>query len=180
MRYSVALAVLALSGCASSDPNLYTLTAVPGIAAGGGPARVRVEDVSVAKYLDREHIVRSARDYQLNVETNEWWAEPLPNMLGRVLADDLAQRLPGSGVFTSRGAVSADTETRVEVDVTRLDADADGTVVLAARIGTTHPDGARSVTLMQPVGGADVRSELAGMSAAVGRLADEVAGMLRR
>ena len=181
MRPLLAAATLAaLAGCASPDPNLYRLDTVAGTPRSGGPATVLVRDVSLAKYLDRQHIVRSASGTLLDVRANDWWAAPLPGMVGRTLAADLDQRLPGTMVYSESGAIQPEGGSRVDVNIDRLDADPSGAVVLAAQVATTRPAGTRSVRLTVPPGGPDLRSEVAAMSAAVGELADVVATMLRQ
>jgi uncharacterized lipoprotein YmbA len=171
------MAAALLAGCASPDPDLYTLAAVDGQPQPGGPAAVALRDVSVAKYLDRDHIVRSSEDYRVEVQSNDWWGEPLPNMIGRVLAAELAQRLPGTGVFAEGGAISPADAARVSVNIVRLDADPSGAVVLEAQVAA--PRSVRSVRFVVPPPGPDLRSEVAAMSTALGQLADAMAGMLR-
>src|SRR3982751_6733481 len=90
------LLLLALAGCRSPNPDLYSLVVPPGPALPGGPKLVALREVSLAGYLDRQAIVRSAEDYRLTVSENDWWGEPLGGMLTRVLAEALAQRLPRS------------------------------------------------------------------------------------
>lgn len=182
MLLGPALASALLAGCASPDPNLYTLAPIDGTPFARGPRAVTLRDVSVAKYLDRDHIVRSSEDYRVDVQSNDWWGEPLPGMIGRVLASELAQRLPGTGVFNEAGAISAGSspgrDGRVEVNVLRLDADPSGAVVLEAQVAVSQPPATRSVRFVVPPSGPDLRAEVAAMSQAVGRLADVVAGML--
>ena len=43
--------------------------------------------------------------------------EPLPQMIGRVLPDDLSQRLPGTTILNINGAITAKEEATVEVNV---------------------------------------------------------------
>jgi uncharacterized lipoprotein YmbA len=174
-----AAALALLAGCASPDPNLYALAAVDGAAAPGGPRAALLRDVSVAKYLDREHIVRSSEDYRVEVQGNDWWSEPLPGMIGRVLSAELSQRLPGTGVFAEAGAISPGSDSVVSVNVLRLDADPSGSVVLEAQVAVSLPPGTREVRFVVPPAGPDLRSEVAAMSTAVGRLADVIADMLR-
>jgi uncharacterized lipoprotein YmbA len=183
-RRGAALALLAaLAGCRSPEPVLYTIQPVPGTAGRGGPASVAVREVSLARYLDRLPIVRSAEDYRLEVSNNEWWGEPLDAMLTRVLVENLSQRLPASSVFASGGAITAPAEAAVEVNLQRLGMVASGTLALTAQVGIEWRDSRRrSVTrtesLRVPVAGADTPAFVAAASAAVGRLADAVAGLL--
>ncbi len=178
-----AVAAMSLAGCASSDPAFYTLQPVPGTPVTGsalGTARsVEVRKPGLAGYLDRSDVVLKSADYQLSVTSGARWAEPLGDMIGRVLTQDLSQRLPGTNVFAEDGAISADAESRVEVDIQRFDADGSGTVTLVAQIaveaGRTHvPVASRHVVLTAPSGGPGAGQLAAAMSVLLGQLADAV------
>ena len=175
----------ALSACASPAPNLYTVAVEPGVPLPGGPRLVVVREIGLARYLERSQIVRSSEDYRLNVRSNDWWGEPLGSLLGRVLVEELSQRLPGSSVFSELGAITADADSVVELNVQRLDAGSDGALILLAQVAVTpQRRGAktprtRTIREMVPVAGPDTRSTVAAISTAVGRLADAIAAMLR-
>jgi uncharacterized protein len=171
----------ALAGCSSPDPTLYTLAPAPGAVYGGGPRVVVLNQIAIAHYLERSQIVRSSEDYRLAVMENDWWGEPLPAMLSRVLVEELGQRLPSSLVIADSGAVSADPDATVEVNIQRLDEDAAGNVVLlaqaAVRFGRGEPV-LRSFRFVVPPRAPGVPSEVAAISTALGRLADGIAPML--
>src|SRR3954464_10798615 len=76
-RREALLLFLALAGCRSTNPNLYSLVVPPGPTLPGGPRVVALRDVSLAGYLDRLQIVRSSENYQLTISENDWWGEPL-------------------------------------------------------------------------------------------------------
>ena len=178
-------AFVGLAGCSSPEPAYYTLQPVPGAALAGGPATVEVRRPGLAGYLDRSDVVLKSADYRLNVNGQLRWAEPLGDMIGRVLAQDLSQRLPGSSVFTESGAISADPQLRVEVDVLGFDEDSGGTVVLAAEMaverGTTHkPLATRHVSLTMRPQASGAGSLAAAMSSLLGSLADQVAQDIRQ
>ena len=172
-----------LAGCASPDPAVYTLRAVPGAVLSSGPAAVEVARPGLAGYLDRPEIVRDSASNRLTLNSGERWGEPLGDMVGRVLALDLTQRLAGSSVFTEAGTISVDPSATVQLDIQRFDLDTSGSVVLlvqvAAEKGRSHdPSSTRSIRVaVMPVsnGTPDVVSA---MSAALGQLADQVATML--
>jgi len=184
-RRAFALAVLlALAGCASPDTAYYTLRAVPGRPVGGGPASVQIRRPGLAGYLDRPEIVRDSSNYRLRLNSGERWGEPLGDMFGRVLAENLAQRLPGTSVFTGAGAISADPAATVEIDVQRFDLDVGNTAVLlvqaAVQRGRAHdPSAARSIRLTLPVAGSDTQSLVAAEGQLLGQLADSLAKSLR-
>ncbi len=171
-------------GCASPDPTYYTLAVVAGTALPGPAMSIEVRRPGLAGYLDRSDVVLRSADYRLDVNSQMRWAEPLGDMVGRVLAQDIGQRLPGSSVFTEAGAISAVPDLRVEVDVERFDADAGGTVVLEAELalerGVTHrPLAARHVRLTAPAG-PGAGGLAASLSGLLGGLADQVATDARK
>src|SRR5262249_56650670 len=84
----------AFAACSSPTPVLYTIAPVSGTAQTGGPKVVALQQISLARYLERSQIVRSSENYRLDVMSNDWWGEPLRAMLSRELVDELGQRLP--------------------------------------------------------------------------------------
>ncbi|CAH2602984.1 Membrane integrity-associated transporter subunit PqiC [Rhodovastum atsumiense] len=172
-----------LGGClASPNPTLYTLAPVQGTPLQGvAPKTVGLRSVSLARYLERPQIVLSSTGYQLMLADNDWWGEPLGAMLNRVLVEELSQRLPGSSVLAEAGAITAMPEATVEVNLLRLDADQDGTVVLRAQYGITPARGpglTRDVEIRVPPPSPGIRGQVAARSVAVGQLADRIAASL--
>lgn len=171
-------AALLPAACASPDPRLYTLRAVSGPTRTGGPHAITLRQVSLARYLERPQIVRSSEAYRLDIQANDWWGEPLAAMVGRVLGEDLTQRLPGTQVFNEAGAISPDSDARIEVNILRLDADASGAVVLNAQVAIAGPTGeptAHAVHLTVRPADASLEAQVAATSQAVGQLADAIA-----
>jgi uncharacterized lipoprotein YmbA len=80
-------------------------------------------------------------------------------------------------VFSEAGAISTRPDLVLELDVQRLDTDADGTAVLVAQVALRPENGtARATTLrLRQPGGEGVASEAAAISAVLGALADAVA-----
>src|SRR3954465_15182438 len=115
------LPLLALAGCRSANPNLYSLVVPPGPTLAGGPKVVALREVSLAGYLDRQQIIRSSEDYRLTVSEDEWWGEPLGGMLTRVLVEALAQRLPRSSVVGADTAIRLTADASLEISIQRLD-----------------------------------------------------------
>jgi len=183
MKRRVVLLGLAVSACASPEPAYYTLAAVPGVARGGAPASVELRRPGIAGYLDRPEIVRAGSAYRLRVATGERWGEPFGDLFGRILAEDLNTRLPQTSVFTAAGAISAQSDAAVELDVQRFDLDANGTVVLLAQVAVSRVRrGAattRVIRLTQRPTSPATSDLVAAMSAALGALADGIADMLR-
>ena len=174
---------LAAARCSSPDPAYYTLRVVPGPTQSGGPSAVKLARPGLAGYLDRPEIVRDSAANRLAIRSGERWGEPLGDMIGRVLAEDLSQRLPGSSVFTEAGTISVDPAATIELDIQRFDLDASLTVVLVAQVaverGRSHdPAGTRSVRLTMAPASETTSDLVVAMSALVGQLADVTAGMV--
>jgi uncharacterized lipoprotein YmbA len=179
------LLLAALAGCTSPEPTYYTLTPVPGTPRGGAPRVVELRRIGLAGYLDRADVVHGRQGVQLQLGNNERWGEPLGDMIGRVLAEDLTGRLPGTTVYSAAGSISAEPDATVEVDIQRFDADSAGRVDLLAQVaverrGSHRAETARTVRLSQPAAGSATPALVMAMSGALGQLADAIAGMLRR
>ena len=178
-----AIAMLAvLVGCSSPNPVLYTIAPVEGTAQPRGPGIVELQQIGLARYLERSEIVRSSENYRLAVMSNDWWGEPLPAMLSRILIEELSQRLPRSTVLSSSGAVSVTPDATIELNVQRLDEDAAGRLVLLAQAsvdfkGRGAPS-VRSFRISETPPTPDVTGEVAAISTAVGQLADGLASMV--
>jgi len=178
--------LLALAACSGSpSPDLYTLAPTPGAVVQTRKLSVELRRVGLAGYLDRPEIVHGTESYRLKLAGNDRWGEPLAGMLGRVLTEDLVERLPQAAVYTEAGAISTRPDTVLEIDIQRLDADADGTLVLLAQVAV-RPDGgtavASTIRLTAPLAAtapASTQAQVAAMSAVLGALADRIAQMLQ-
>jgi len=172
----------ALVACSSPSPVLYTIAPVQGQALSGAPKVVALQQISIARYLERSQIVSSSENYRLDVRENDWWGEPLGAMLSRVLIDELSQRLPQSAVISESGALTASPDATIELNVQRLDEDASGNLLLQAQASVDFKGrGAPALrsfrfTVTPPTQG--VPGEVTAISTAVGKLADGLASML--
>lgn len=177
--------VTALAGCgASPNPTLYTIAPVTGPTHGTAPKVIALQQIAIARYLDRTPIVRSAEGYRVDVLANDWWGEPLPAMLSRILVEELGQRLPQSTVLNEGGAVSARPDATLELNFQRLDRDSTGAVLLQAQASVTFARRTnpvlRSFRFTVPVNGPDTAAQVAAISGAVGQLADGLADLLAK
>ena len=179
-RTFVVLLAALPAACTSPNPALYTLAVVPGAEHAGAPRVVELRAIAVAHYLERSQIVRSSEGFRLDVLGNDWWGEPLDAMLGRVLSEELTQRLPGSTVYGENGSISATAAATVAINVQRLDEDAAGAVVLIAQVAVAsgRDSATQTVRYSVPPSGTGTAALVSAMSAAVGQLADTVAGMV--
>ena len=181
-RLVLALPLL-VAACSSPDPVYYTIANRSGPSLSGGPKVVMVKDIGLASYLDRREIVRSSESYTLDVRANAWWGEPLAGLLGRIVVLELSQRLPGSTVYGESGAITADYNASVGINVQRLDADKANNLVLVAQVAVefNRPRrlAARTFTITRPMATPDTPGLVAAISDAVGELSDGIATMLQ-
>jgi len=167
------------ASCASPNPTLYTLAVVPGATHPVAPAHIELRQIALARYLERSQIVRSSEDFRLDVLGNDWWGEPVDAMLGRVLVQELSQRLPSSAVFAENGAITATPDASVELNIQRFDEDHSGAVVLLAQVGLTgRATTTRTLRFSVPPPSPGTPGLVSAMSTAVGQLADAIAALL--
>jgi uncharacterized protein len=184
LRLAVALfATLIAASCSSPDPTLYTIAPVSGAVLSGAPKVIAMHGVGVAQYLVRSPIVQTSGDYRIVLRPGSWWGEPIDAMLGRVLVQDLSQRLPQSTVYASTGALSGSSpDATIELEVQRLDLDRDGQLLLIAQASVSfknrETEDMRSFHILQPPPSVGVEGQIAATSAALGQVADGIAGML--
>jgi uncharacterized lipoprotein YmbA len=178
--------VLLLAGCGSSPPSkFYVLTAdpVPPRAGAAAANTVALGRVTLPGALDRPQIARRRGANEIVFSEEERWAGPLDDMLRRVLADDLAARLP-AGVMLVESSAKPPPGATIALDVSRFDADESGAVTLAARWEAIGRNGAplgapRESTIVEPGSGKDAAAVVATMSRAVAALAARIATGLR-
>lgn len=179
---TLAVPVLA-TACSSPEPVLYTIPVKPGPVLTGGPKIVQLRDIGLASYLDRREIVKSSEGYKLGLSGNQWWGESLGTMLSRVIVVGLSERLPASTVYSEGGAISADPNAVVAVNIQRLDVDQSGMLQLLAQaaIEFNRPkrSAARTFRIAKPVATKDVSGQVAAISDAVAELTDGLAALLQ-
>ncbi len=183
-RWTIAAlaSLVVLTACSAPSPTLYTIVPIQGETRSGGPKVILLQQIGLARYLERSQIVRSSESYQLDVLPNDWWGEPLGAMLSRVLIEALSQRLPQSSLLSENGAVSSPADATIELNVRRLDRDAAGNVVLQAQAGVSFKGRPtpmlQSFRLVVRTQGPGVQAEVAAISTAVGQLADGLVSIL--
>jgi len=174
-----------MAACESPPPRVYTLAPVPGVSRSGIPHTVLVRQSGIARYLEGPDIVRSSENYWLDVRTNEIWGEPLETMIGRVLTEDLSQRLPGTTFVHSAGAIGATEAAAIGVKIDRMDIDASQSVALDAKVTVTFADrtgskAPRTFCMSVPVSTGSTTAQVQATSIALGQLADQIADTLRQ
>jgi uncharacterized lipoprotein YmbA len=181
-RMAVLVLVVSIAACSSPNPTLYTIAPVAGSAQTDPPQVILLQQIGLARYLERSQIVRSSENYQLDVMSNDWWGEPLGAMVSRVLTEELGQRLPQSVVLSENGGISSPSDTTIALNLQRLDEDAAGNLVLQAQAAVNFKGRKapvlRSFHFAVTPQGSGVPAEIAAISAAVGQLADGLASMV--
>jgi uncharacterized lipoprotein YmbA len=133
--------------------------------------------------LSRSPIVQTSGDYRIVLRPGSWWGEPIDAMLGRVLVQNLAQRLPQSTVYASSGALGGSSpDASIELEVQRLDLDRDGQLLLIAQASVSFENRTsvdmRSFHISQRPPSASVEGQIAATSAALAQVADGIAAIL--
>jgi uncharacterized protein len=174
--------LVAQVACSSPDPNLYTIAPISAATQTGAPKVIALRQIGLARYLERSQIVRSSENYRLDVMSNDLWGEPLGSMLTRVLVDELSQRLPQSTVYAETGALSVSPDATIELNVSRLDLNAAGLLILQAQAAVTSKGRGNPITrsfrFEVPSTEGSIAGEVAATSNAVGQLADGLTMML--
>jgi uncharacterized protein len=185
MKPSLGLTLaLVLAACAHSpEPTFFALSAQKGALAASAPAlKIELRRTALPGYLDRPHIVRRATAEQLELAGDERWGAPLDEMVGATLAEDLAQRLPSSVVYTDSGAISAAPDVRVEVQLFRFERAASGDVELLAEVAVHSAvrdlSSTRRFAFSQKPAGGGTSSVVTSLSQLLGKLSDGIATLI--
>jgi len=182
----VIAAALLLGGCGASPPSkFYVLTADPAPARSmtAAASTVALGRVSLPGALDRPALARRRGGNEIVYSEEERWAGPLDDMVRRILADDLAARLP-AGISLVESAAKPPPGVTIAVEISRFDADETGAVTLAARWEALAPNGRplgppRESTIVVPGAGRDGAAVISTMSRAVSDLAARIVAGLR-
>lgn len=134
MRFSlIALSImLLLASCKSREPDYYTLFAVNGTPVKAGKLTIKVQRPGLDRALDRPQLARQDKNLEMKYDTNALWSEPLDRMVERVVADDLAARLPASAVITESGRIEVHPDYQVEMEIRQFGIDYQNQAVIRA------------------------------------------------
>ena len=201
VRSLLGLAVcLGLTGCAVSDPTQYfTLAQVPASTAertatastadssvgSASNVSIGVGPIVIPAYLDRRQIVIRTGTDQVELSSFHRWAEPLEDGMARILAEEIAARVPTERVVTFpwRGAVARAIQYQVVVTVVRFDGHPGGDVTLDTRWRILDSHGEEQVfqrsTVIDTVKGQGHEPIVAAMTRALASLGQEIAREIR-
>jgi uncharacterized lipoprotein YmbA len=179
----LAVACIVVACAHSPEPTFFALSARPGHAQPSARAlKIELRRTTLPGYLDRPHIVRRATAEQLDLAGEERWGAPLDEMVGATLAEDLAQRLPQSVVYTDDGAISAAPDVRVEVQIFRFERMPSGNVELLAEVAvhaTSSPlSGTQRFALRNKPASGQSADVVVALSELLGQLSQGIATMV--
>jgi uncharacterized lipoprotein YmbA len=186
MRLSIMLGVATvLAACHSSPPiRFFNLDPVP-------PSRqttnvthisVQVGAVHLPLLLDRQQMVREEAPNSLTINNQNRWGAPLADAVRDVLTRDLIERLPEGTVVLPETAGPLGTSI-IAVDILQFGRDPSGTASFdgswsLSLADSDAPASVRHVALSERTDQNDYAGDARAMSKLLGRLADEMAGVL--
>jgi uncharacterized lipoprotein YmbA len=183
LRYLLVLFLL--TACGSSPPSrFYTLepTGAPSSGIVRTKGAVAIGQITLPAELDRLSFVTREGANRIAVSDQDRWAAPLEGMVRRVLAADLARRLPAGSVIAPGDPVPPGART-VTLTIRNFIGDASGHVVLdadwAVSQGKGHPALIHRETITREAGSGDAGAIAAAMSQALGVLSDRIASALQ-
>ena len=188
-RLAGLLVALSLAcGCSLTSPRpdltkYYVLTAVNSPAAPpimSHPPVIGLGPVTLPGYLDHNEIVTRAGPNQLDLSNDDRWAEPVDQNFKNVLARDLGQLIGTDQIVQFPWYGGAKLDYKVELNVSRFDADESGVATLNAKWIIREARGdrvllARETALTQPAGSTSTGAEVGALSQSVGGLSQAIA-----
>ena len=177
--------LLLLCACQSSPPTHYFAlteippTALPGAASSQIP--IRVERITIPGELDRLEIVRRSAPNQLQIAAFDRWAAPLDAMMRRVVAGDLAARLPAGTVASANEPAAGEARQQLYIDVEEFSGDEHGAVTLRAGWLLLTPNAASlrgAAQIKVEAAAATIDALPPAMSRAIADLSDRIAAAM--
>lgn len=183
------LLVAGLAACGASPPMRYhgLSAAAPGPSSPGSAALlVEVLPVIVPERVNRDEIVLTAADGQLDVRDDDRWAGPLTDEIRQLINDALWQRLRAADSYAAPVALAPDgvAQYRLALRIERFDAIPNGQAVVEAswtlrRLPQGRPAICRAGTT-ESLAGVVPQAAVAALSVAAKRVAAMVAASLDR
>ena len=186
MRRAVAISSLLLfAGCSffskGKQSRFYTLDRVPGTAvAAARGVPLSIESLELPPGFDRREVIVRKANHELDIRNADQWSAMLEPMVLHTLAFDLASRLP-EGMIILPGETKPLTARTIDVVVEEFVAGPESRVVLNARWvlhRADSPDVTHREELAVDIPSLESTNVAAGMSQAIGALADRIAARL--
>lgn len=172
-----------LSGCGSTTPTFYTLSAEGSLPSSGGTS-IGVGPVTLAEYVNRRNLVIQTGPNLIEVAKSHRWAGDLDNSVARVLATNLGRRLGTGNVRTYPWPRDGEIDFQVAVDVREFIAGEDGHARLEAtwRIYSLPGSklvGTKTFIASEPVEAENYEAVVAAQSRLLGKLSADIAAGIR-
>ena len=174
---------LTVAACANTPSTIFTLTPTPPsrtLPPVSGGSQIEVAEVPLPAIIDRNEIVISEGNGQLDVMQNAEWGAPLGSLIRQTLTADLQSRL-GNDVVLSPGALATRPGLRIlKLNIQQFMGSADGRVVLNAdwqvlRAGSSTVLAQSHEVITAQAASGKAPDIVPAMSRALGELADRVA-----
>ena len=140
--------------------------------------------ITLPKYLDRPQIVTRASGHQLVLGEFDRWAEPLPDNVARVLAENLARLIPTDHILLNPWPRSAALDYQVGVEVWQFDGELGGESALLALWSlldeAERPLLTQRASLTSPVGGRDYQAMVQALNQMLEALSRDIAAAIQR
>ena len=185
-RLVVLLAGFLLAGCsllrgpAVTPTRFYVLTAAGAPRVMASSLAVGLGPITFPAYLDRPELAVRVDANQIAYQDAARWAEPLKQSFARVLATDLSNLLGTERIIAFPWYSTTKIDYTVAIDVTRFEAQSDGTAILVAS-WTVGRDGehalASNVATLSRSGGS-AEQTAAALSALTAELAQQIAAAI--
>ena len=120
-----------MAGCASAVTHDYRMIPTAGVPRNTAAGVIEIRSIGIPAYLDQDNIAKPGGAAEFSSYANDLWAAPLAGMLQAVMVQDLSQRLPGSTILGSNGAISSPAQAVVEIEVLQFDPMPDGGIQLS-------------------------------------------------
>ncbi len=189
---------LALGGCVSlgdtQATRFYVLTPLtdsgtapqaPGAPSGAvSPVSVELAQVEIPRYLDRPQIVSRISANELSLAEFDQWAEPLPDHVTQVLAENLTRLLSAHGMDVLPESRTHRSTYQVGVTLMRFERDTDNGCVLQARWTLVEEEaqvvrGQNAFEVRIPIEASGYDATVGALSRALGALSRDIALHLR-
>ncbi len=186
----VLIFLMVLVACSTSKPaKFYTLNSLAqstteNTPPSGRTVTVGIGPVTIPDYLDRPQIVTRTSQNELNISEFNRWAGSLDTNVTRVLVENLSALLSPESISVTQWERAGTVDYRIAVDVIRLDAMPDGTVLLKAQWAIQAKPGtlaltARESSFSERIDGESYNARVAAMSRALADLSQEIADAMK-
>jgi uncharacterized lipoprotein YmbA len=183
------LLVFGLAGCGASTPLRYHALSSGGtapLASGSAALLVEVLPIAVSERINREEVVLTGADGQLDVRSGDRWAAPLADEMRQLVDDSLWRQLRATDIYVAPVATTNTTlpQYRLALRVERLEA-VPGRQAVAEASWTLRrlPQGQPAICrtgLSEALSSSSTEAAVAGLARASARLAEAIAASLGR